>query len=201
MAARLVLRDVRSALAGPFSLELAAGECVAVLGPSGAGKSLFLRMICDLDPNEGEATVNGAARAQMSAPAWRAQVVYQPAEAAWWGASAADHFSPQQLERVPALMAQLRLAPELLATDISRLSTGERQRMALIRSLACQPQVLLLDEPTASLDQESVVAVEQLLLAELAGGLSIVLVTHAQAQAQRLATRLLHMRDRQLYTA
>ncbi|WP_295992057.1 ATP-binding cassette domain-containing protein [Rugamonas sp.] len=201
MTARLQISALRSALAGPFSFALAAGECLAVLGPSGSGKSLLLRMICDLDPNSGEAWVDGAARAQMTAPQWRARVVYQPAEAAWWEPTAAAHFKPEQMERVHALLPRLNLSAALLDADIARLSTGERQRMALIRSLACAPRVLLLDEPTAALDEDAIAATEALLKAELQAGLSIVLVTHSRQQAARLCQRRLHMRERRLAAA
>jgi ABC-type multidrug transport system ATPase subunit len=195
---RLHIRELQSALAGPFSFDLAAGQCLTISGPSGAGKSLLLRMLCDLDPNTGEAQLNGVARAAMPAPAWRASVVYQPAEAAWWLPTAAGHFKPGQMDRVRELLPQLHLSPDLLDNEIGRLSTGERQRMALIRSLACRPQVLLLDEPTAALDPQSVAATERLLQKELAAGLSIILVTHSEAQAQTLGHRSMIMRDRRL---
>jgi ABC-type iron transport system FetAB ATPase subunit len=197
-APRLHIRELQSALAGPFSFDLEAGQCLTISGPSGAGKSLLLRMLCDLDPNTGEAKLNGVARAAMPAPAWRASVVYQPAEAAWWLPTAADHFKPGHMDRVRELLPQLNLSPALLDSEIGRLSTGERQRMALIRSLACRPQVLLLDEPTAALDPQSVAATELLLQRELAAGLSIILVTHSEAQAQNLGHRRMLMRDRRL---
>jgi len=91
------------------------------------------------------------------------------------------------------LLPLLNLSPALLDSDITRLSTGERQRLALIRSLACQPQVLLLDEPTSALDPASTLAVEQLLRSRLEAGLAIVLVTHSEALAGRLGQRCLHM--------
>ena len=195
---RLQVDALRSALAGPFSFQLQAGECLAISGPSGSGKSLLLRMICELDPCDGTAALDGVARASMSAPAWRAKVVYQPAEAAWWAPTPAAHFKPEQMARVNALLPQLKLSPALLDSEIARLSTGERQRMALVRSLACAPQVLLLDEPTAALDPEATAAVEQLLRAELAAGLALVLVTHSEAQAQLLGSRRMRMQDRRL---
>jgi ABC-type iron transport system FetAB ATPase subunit len=196
---RLQVEALQSALAGPFSFSLAAGECLAINGPSGSGKSLLLRMICELDPCSGTAALNGMSRASMNAPAWRAQVVYQPAEAAWWAPTAAAHFKPEQMARVHALLPQLLLPPPLLDREIQRLSTGERQRMALVRSLAGAPQVLLLDEPTAALDPESASAVEQLLRTELAAGLALVLVTHSEAQAQLLGRRRMRMQDRHLH--
>ncbi len=190
---------LQSPLAGPFSLSLHAGECLAISGPSGSGKSLLLRMICELDPCSGTAALNGVARASMSAPAWRSKVLYQPAEAAWWAPTAAAHFKPQHMARVHALLAQLKLSPTLLDSEVQRLSTGERQRMALVRSLACGPQVLLLDEPTAALDPEATAAVEQLLRTELAAGLTLILVTHSDAQAQLLGHHRMRMQDRSLH--
>ena len=158
-------------------------------GPSGAGKSLLLRMIADLDENTGDALLYGQSRAAMSAPAWRRQVIYQAAEPAWWEPTAADHFAPEQQDSVAALLPRLGLNPTLLATEITRLSTGERQRMALLRSLAMRPRVLLLDEPTAALDSDSIQLVETLLREQLAAGLALVLVTHSEEQAERLADR------------
>lgn len=198
MQPRLQVRNLQSALAGPYSFELAAGQCITISGPSGSGKSLLLRMLCDLDPNTGDILLDGAPRAGMSAPAWRAQVVYQPAEPAWWLPTAGAHVKPGQIPRVQELLPQLNLSPALLEQDVSRLSTGERQRMALIRSLACQPKVLLLDEPTAALDPEAVAATETLLHKEVRGGLSLILVTHSTTQAQALGSRRMTMRDRQL---
>ena len=78
-------QDLKSALAGPFDLSVERGGCVGVSGPSGAGKSLLLRMIADLDPNQGEVWLNGVARSSLAAPAWRRQVTYVPAEFGWWG--------------------------------------------------------------------------------------------------------------------
>lgn len=199
MPPRLQVRQLQSPLAGPYSFELAAGQCITISGPSGSGKSLLLRMLCDLDPNTGEILLDGAPRSGISAPAWRAQLLYQPAEPAWWLATAGAHFKPGQIPRMQELLPQLNLSPALLEHEVSRLSTGERQRMALIRSLACNPKVLLLDEPTAALDPESVAATEALLHKEVTNGLSLVLVTHSETQAQTLGHRHMTMRDRQLH--
>jgi ABC-type multidrug transport system ATPase subunit len=177
------------------------GECVAVQGPSGAGKSVLLRMLADLDPHEGEALLDGQTSASMPAPRWRAAVVYQAAEPAWWEASAGEHFAPAQRGFVVETMRALDLRPELLDTDIDRLSTGERQRLALVRSLAARPRVLLLDEPTAALDPASTARAEALLAAQLAQGMSVLIVTHSAEQAQRMARRIFHLDQGRLRTA
>ncbi len=189
----LRVRDLRSPYAGPFSLDLHAGECVAILGPSGSGKTVFLRMIADLDPNTGSVMLGGQKREQWLAPAWRKKVIYQAAEPAWWEPTAAAHFSPSEKKTALALMSVLQLRTDLLDNDISRLSTGERQRLALLRSLSRGPDVLLLDEPTAALDQESATAVEALLRNCMGKNLAIILVTHSPQQAERLGHRTLHL--------
>jgi len=80
----LSVRELRSRFAGPFTFDVRAGECIAIQGPSGAGKSVLLRMLADLDPHDGTALLDGRPAASMPAPDWRAAVVYQAAEAAWW---------------------------------------------------------------------------------------------------------------------
>jgi ABC-type iron transport system FetAB ATPase subunit len=199
--ARLRIVNLRSPLAGPFDLTLAAGECVAVTGPSGSGKSLFLRMIADLDPGQGEVFLDGTERRSMSAPAWRHRVVYNAAEPGWWSEYVAEHFRGATMEFARALAPKLDLAPALLDAAVVRLSTGERQRLALIRALALASPVLLLDEPTGALDEASTQRVEAVLRECLAAGTTIAMVTHSPDQAARLGHRHLRMADRHLVPA
>jgi ABC-type iron transport system FetAB ATPase subunit len=198
---RLAVRGLRSRFGGPFDFALQAGECVAIEGPSGAGKSVLLRMLADLDPHEGEVLLDGQASSAMPAPAWRSRVVYQAAEPVWWEATAGEHFTAAQRGFVAQAMAALDLAPALLDTDIDRLSTGERQRLALVRSLAREPSVLLLDEPTAALDPASVARAEALLAARVADGMALLIVTHSADQARRLARRVFRLEQGKLASA
>jgi ABC-type multidrug transport system ATPase subunit len=195
---RLAVRGLRSPFGGPFTFDVHAGECIAIQGPSGAGKSVLLRMLADLDPHDGDALLDGRAATSMPAPDWRALVVYQAAEPAWWEPTARAHFGPADLPFVENMLAALGLAPALLDAPIERLSTGERQRLALVRSLARGPQVLLLDEPTAALDPDAVARVEALLRDRLAHGMAMLIVTHAAEQARRLAQRVFRLEDGQL---
>jgi ABC-type iron transport system FetAB ATPase subunit len=196
----LAARDLRSPFGGPFTFDVHAGECIAIQGPSGAGKSVLLRMLADLDPHDGDALLDGRPASSMSAPDWRAAVVYQAAEPAWWEATAGAHFAAADRDFVGATLAALGLSPALLDTEIERLSTGERQRLALVRSLARRPRVLLLDEPTAALDPDAVARVEALLRARLAAGMAILIVTHAGEQARRLAQRIFRLEQGKLTT-
>jgi putative ABC transport system ATP-binding protein len=199
VTARLIARGLRSALAGPFDFSLAAGECIAVTGPSGAGKSLLLRLLADLDPGDGEVLLDGRPRASLPAPAWRRHVTYLAAEPGWWDERVMAHFPDPAAAK--ALAGRLGLAASLLDGAVARLSTGERQRLALVRALLGNPPVLLLDEPTAALDAESVRLVEALLRERLGGGTAVILVTHDAGLALRLADRRFAMRARRLEPA
>jgi ABC-type iron transport system FetAB ATPase subunit len=196
----LSARGLRSPFGGPFTFDVHAGECIAIQGPSGAGKSVLLRMLADLDPHDGDALLDGRSAISMPAPDWRAAVVYQAAEPAWWDATARAHFAAADQDAIDAALAALGLSVKLLDTEIERLSTGERQRLALVRSLARRPRVLLLDEPTAALDPDAVARVEALLRDFLARGLAILIVTHSAEQARRLAQRTFHLDQGQLVT-
>ncbi|MBP2313907.1 ABC transporter ATP-binding protein [Azospirillum soli] len=187
----LTVQGLSTRVLKPASFRLDAGECVAVQGPSGAGKSVLLRAVADLDPSVGDVRLDGMRREDMTAPDWRRRVTYVPAESGWWADRVDAHF-PFPDRAVP-LMEALGLPAEALDWPVARLSTGERQRLALVRALSQGPRVLLLDEPTGALDRESTARVETLLRAELARGVGVLIVTHARDQADRLAHRRLRV--------
>ncbi len=195
----LKISQLSSPLAGPFDLDIPAGCCAAITGPSGSGKSLLLRMIADLDPNEGQAALGALSRRDCDAPGWRRRVVYVAAEAGWWTDRVMDHFAAAKLAAARDLADRLGLKAEVFDGLVSRLSTGEKQRLALIRALVLDPPALLLDEPTSALDQDSVGRVEAVLRARLDAGLILVLVTHDPAQAERLGHQRYEMRQGRLH--
>jgi len=148
---------------GPYSLCIAGGECLGLVGASGAGKSLLLRAIADLDPHGGRLLLDEMACDQVPAPVWRRQVALLPAESGWWHDRVDEHFQDfASLD--PDALARLGFTTDVGGWQVSRLSTGEKQRLAVLRMLENKPRVLLLDEPTASLDAANVTAVEKMLL-------------------------------------
>ena len=177
---------------GPIDLGLGAGDCLSVMGASGAGKSVLLRMVADLDPHDGDATLDGQACSAMPAPAWRRQVTYVAAESGWWDPYVGPHFAAGT--DFSMLLPTVGIEPEAASWLVTRLSTGERQRLALLRALHPATRVLLLDEPTAGLDADSVGLVETLLRRQMARGIAILMVTHDPAQAARMASRHLLLR-------
>ncbi len=182
-----MVRDLRGAVKGPFTASFAAGSCAVVAGPSGVGKSLFLRLIADLDPGTGTVRLDGVDRAAVPAPRWRRLVTYVAAESGWWADTLAEHVADRAAAR--ALMAEVGLDPALLDAPVTQLSTGERQRAALVRAVAGRPRFLLLDEPTAALDPASRALVEATLARLTAEGLGLVVVSHDAEQARRIADR------------
>ena len=176
-----------------IGFRLADGACLAVMGPSGSGKTLFFRALADLDPSGGRVTLDGLSREDVPAPEWRRRMAYVPAEPGWWADTVAAHFADWNVAK--PLAETLLLPGDIGAAAVSRLSTGERQRLALTRALVGNPRVFLLDEPTGPLDAEATNAVEEILRERLAGGASVLLATHDGAQAARMAERTLRFTD------
>jgi putative ABC transport system ATP-binding protein len=199
--AGLFVRHLQSDLAGPFDFQVPPGGCSVISGPSGSGKSLFLRMIADLDPNQGEVRLNGTERRSMDGPAWRRMVPYVPSEAGWWLDNVIDHFAENTRDQARRLAAEFGLVEGQFDAPVARLSTGERQRLAIIRALVLDSKALLLDEPTSALDTDDAMLVEAALLARLAAGCAILMVSHDAGQAARLKATAYRMVERKLTRA
>ncbi len=163
-----------------FTVE--SGQCVCIYGESGSGKTRLLRAIADLDISQGEVFIHHSAKSQMPANDWRRQVTFLPAESHWWRDYVADHF-----EHFSPDYSSLGLPSEIGAWRIDRLSTGEKQRLSLLRALNHDPAFLLLDETTANLDAENTHRVEVLIKDKLLNGLGVVWVSHSEEQRQRMA--------------
>jgi ABC-type iron transport system FetAB ATPase subunit len=173
----------------PLSFAIGNGECLAIDGPSGSGKTLLLRAIADLDPADGQVFLDGEERNEMPASLWRRRVRYIAAEPAWWTETPRPAFklgktSEGRLER---LLGSVGLTQSMLDQQISTLSTGERQRLALVRALVDEPEVILLDEPTAALDPANAALIEELIKFHLLAERCAILVSHDRLQVDRLS--------------
>jgi tungstate transport system ATP-binding protein len=168
-----------------------------VMGPNGAGKSLLLRVLHGLlRPSAGEVRWNGDPVSpeivKRQAMVFQRPVLLRRSVAANVRYALATRGVPRA-ERARRVTRVLEFASlEHLAHSPARvLSGGEQQRLAMARALATEPDVLFLDEPAASLDPFSTLAVEELITKARAAGTKIVLVTHDIGQARRLADEVL----------
>jgi tungstate transport system ATP-binding protein len=184
-----VVRDVT--ILDRIDLTLAAGAPTVVIGPNGAGKTTLLRLAMGLiRPSTGHVTWGGRADAPSNRRAFvfqRPVMLRRSAEANLrYAAVAAEVPSAERAARVRELIARVGLA-DLGDRPARKLSGGEQQRLALARALAKNPQVLFLDEPTASLDPAATKSVEDLTRDVAARGIKVVMSTHDLGEARRLA--------------
>ncbi len=180
-----------------LNFRIVQGPVTAIMGPNGAGKSITLRLIAGLiAPSAGTMSYGGAS---MPGANQIAVVFQRPVLLRRSVAANLDHAlktygvdRDQRRDRVKALLALGQL--EDLARQPARvLSGGEQQRLALVRALAAEPCLLLLDEPTASLDPQATAAIEGLIARAKADGIKVMLITHDRGQAQRVADDVLFM--------
>jgi tungstate transport system ATP-binding protein len=180
--ASLRVGDVR--LLSDIDLVLATGAPTVLLGPNGSGKSTLLRLaMALLAPTSGHVTWGGR-----DTPGERLAMVFQrPVMLRRTAAANVDYALRERDDaRVTDLLTQVGLAP-LAKRPARKLSGGEQQRLALARALARDPEILFLDEPTASLDPAATKAVEDIVQRIANAGVKIVMATHDIGQARRLA--------------
>ena len=175
-------------------MKISAGECIGLSGESGCGKSRLLRALADMDPHAGCVALDGVLSNDLDANEWRKQVTLLPAESQWWFDSVGDHF-------VDAIgFGLLGFSDDALSWQVSRCSSGEKQRLAILRCLANRPTVLLLDEPTANLDPDNTARVEQLVKRYLKQNRALCIwVSHDSLQLERMAIRRYEMIDGEMH--
>ncbi len=199
----LSFRAGKDTIVDNVSLELRKGELVFLQGPSGSGKSTVLKLIADLlPPSEGELFYKGQNYQSLEPVELRKQVTYCFQDAYLFGERVIDNLAfPYQIRKQKPDLQKMRhalrefgLAEELLEQNVSTLSGGEKQRIALIRSLLFDPEVLLLDEITSALDPESTALTESIIAERCRKGCSALWISHDPEQAERLGERILQMK-------
>lgn len=198
---RHVLKDI--------NLEISKGEVIVICGPSGAGKSTLLRTINKLEPiDDGEIIVDSMhlsdPRTDLTALRAEVGVVFQhlnlyPHRTALKNITLAPR-KVRGLSRKSAEQRALKLIEKVGLSHRanaypSQLSGGEQQRIAIARSLAMEPKIMLFDEPTSALDPELINEVFDVMISLAKEGMTMVVVTHEIAFAQKVADRVIFMND------
>jgi tungstate transport system ATP-binding protein len=196
----LVLERVRYAAGGntiidDIWLSLRAGPCTVILGPNGAGKSVLLRLCHGLlQPTGGEIRWSGPQPRARQAMVFQRPVMLRRSTHAniVYALKRAGVPRAKRTPRADEALAMVGLAA--LADRPARvLSGGEQQRVALARAWALRPEVLFLDEPTASLDPAATRSIEEIIATIRASGAKVVMTTHDLGQARRLADEVIFM--------
>jgi putative ABC transport system ATP-binding protein len=182
-----------------LSLELGAGERAVLTGKSGTGKSLLLRTLCGLDrPDEGHIHHRGHRVSGQEFPAFRARVMYVQQQPVLIPGTVLENLDlslrfhvnaaqGKREDRTAVLLSQMGKAAGFLDQRASVLSGGEAQIVGLVRALLLEPEILLLDEPTAHLDAETTERVEWMILKWVdAGDRAALWTSHDRAQIDRV---------------
>ena len=183
-----------------ISLSVEAGAHLTITGPSGSGKSSLLKLLAALvSPSSGRIVYQGRDLEDLDPVTYRREVSYCFQQPVLFGQTVRDNVAfpfeirqiPFDQERVLTALARLDLGPEFLDKPIKDLSGGEKQRVALVRNLLFEPKVLLLDEVSSGLDEQTKLLLRAFLKDLHQEGVTLIEVTHDQKEieaAERLVT-------------
>lgn len=183
-----------------LNFELEAGMCLGLSGRSGEGKSTLLRCLAALIPiTEGEIYYRGRPVSDLEKPTYRQQVLYLPQTPQLQGVTVQDALDYPFTLRAYRNLSPLEVPAEALGLPanithqrLQHLSGGERQRIQLWRALRLNPEILLLDEPTAALDKSTQNQIESLFQNWLSQPChACIWISHDQAQLQRIQSQAL----------
>lgn len=189
---KTVLRNV--------SFVVEAGDFISIVGSSGSGKSTLLRLCSYLiSPTSGDVFYKGANMTGYSPTELRKSISYCFQLPYLFGSTVKDNLDfpfsirniPFNEARVKELFLLFNISTTLLNADVQNLSGGEKQRIALVRTLLFLPEILLLDEVTSALDAENTRMVEDAISSLNKGGITVLWITHDPEQSQKYANKII----------
>lgn len=183
-----------------ISLSINEGDFVSIVGPSGSGKSTFLKLCSSLiSPDEGDILFKNKSFKEYDAVNLRKKVSYCFQIPYLFDHTVEDNLKfpyalrnkPFDINRVKELFNIFNMDISFIKKEVNNLSGGEKQRIALIRNLLFEPDILLLDEVTSALDKDNTLIVENVIQLMNKRGITILWVTHNEAQSRKYANKLM----------
>ena len=197
IAENLVVEVKGKRILGPIGLELSKGDIAVILGPNGSGKTTLLKSLHGITKTKHGAITWSCSKSESMA---KQMFVFQ--SPVMLRRSVFENLTyPLMLRKTPkaeinrlaAVWGSKISLKEVMHVSATRLSGGEKQKLALARALITKPEMLFLDEPTASLDGKTTLEIEKLLQNSAENGTTIMMSTHDIGQAKRLAKNILFL--------
>lgn len=183
-----------------ITVSIETDDFISIVGPSGSGKSTFLKLCSHLiSPTGGVITYNGKNITDYNPTELRKSIVYCFQTPYLFGNTVEENivfpFSIRNIKpdrkRIDELFSVFHMSTDFLSKDVKTLSGGEKQRIALIRSLLFKPEILLLDEITSALDADNTEIVENIITSLNKEGITVLWITHNLEQSRKYANKLL----------
>jgi len=181
-------------------VDIESGDFISVVGPSGSGKSTFFKLCSHLiSPTRGNITFKDKNITEYSPTELRKSIVYCFQTPYLFGNTVLDNINfpfsirnmKPDIKKINELFSIFHMSADFLNEDVKSLSGGEKQRLALIRSLLFKPEILLLDEITSALDVNNTEIVENVIVSLNREGMTVLWITHNPEQSRKHANKLL----------
>lgn len=187
-----------------LSVDIDSGDFIFVVGHSGSGKSTFFKLCSQLiSPTEGDIIYKGRSFREYNPIEWRKSIAYCLQTPYLFGNTVMDNLkfpysirnTKIDMQRVEELLCTFRLDKSYLSKEVKNLSGGEKQRISLIRTLLCRPEILLLDEVTSALDADNTSVVENVIESINREGITVMWISHDDEQSKKYGNKTICIED------
>ena len=187
-----------------ISVDIQKGDFIFVAGHSGSGKSTFFKLCSQLiSPTKGDIIYKGRSYKEYDPIEWRKSIAYCLQTPYLFGNTVMDNLkfpytirdTKADLHRIEELLCTFMLDKTYLDKEVKNLSGGEKQRISIIRTMLCRPDILLLDEVTSALDTDNTLIVENVIETVNREGTTVLWISHNAEQSKKYGNKTIHIED------